>query len=224
MCKILLTGAALLAFCAAAYGQAAQPVTPIVNGSAVSTDNPLPVTGGGGGGGCAGTSGTPCIVDTNASGNLINAIEGPIGAGSNIIGKVGIDQTTPGTTNAVSSQPVTSGGLLVYFVQPTASDNHAAIKNGAGQVYKISVFNNSATVNYLRLYDAGTGFNGCNSATGIKGQWQIPASTSVGGIADSWDLGIAFSTGISICITSGYATTDTTSATATALSVNIGYK
>src|ERR1700677_3998976 len=31
--------------------------------------------GGGGGSGCVGTSGTPCIVDTNASGNLIGAVE-----------------------------------------------------------------------------------------------------------------------------------------------------
>lgn len=120
--------------------------------------------------------------------------------------------------------PVTTGGVSVYFVQPTASDNHVVIKAGAGQVYKIMVTNNSATVNYLRLYNATTGFNGCNSATNLQYQVAIPASTTVGGIADSWDLGMAFATGISICVTSGYATTDTTNATATAMSVNIGYK
>src|SRR6267154_1173796 len=80
---------------------------------------------------------------------------------------------------SVSTAPVTTGGLSTYFVQPAASDNHIVIKNGAGQVYYVMVFNNSATVNYLRLYDAGTGFNGCNSATGLVMQMQVPASVSV---------------------------------------------
>lgn len=141
-----------------------------------------------------------------------------------------IGNTTFAVTNAgtfatqAQPTPVTTGGLTWYFVQPAASDNHVVIKAGAGQVYNIQVTNNSATVNYLRLYNATTGFNGCNSATNIVGQWAIPASTSVGGLSISIPLGIAFSTGISICVTSGYATTDTTNATATAMSVNVGYK
>jgi hypothetical protein len=76
----------------------------------------------------------------------------------------------------------------------------------------------------VRLYNAGAGFNGCNSATNIIYQVAIPASTSGAGISDAWQEGMAFSTGISICVTSGYATTDTTNATASAMSVNIGYK
>lgn len=134
--------------------------------------------------------------------------------------------TTNAGTFAVQAQPtpVTSGGLSLYFVQPTASDNHAVIKAGAGQVYHISVTNNSATVNYLRLYNATTGFNGCNSATNLVGQWAIPASTSVGGLSMNVGMGVAFATGISICVTSGYATNDTTNATASAMSVNVGYK
>lgn len=138
-----------------------------------------------------------------------------------------LNATVVGTgTLAVQAQPtpVTTGGVSVYFVQPTASDNHVVIKAGAGQVYKIMVTNNSATVNYIRLYNATTGFNGCNSASNIVYQAAIPASTTVGGLADSWDLGMAFALGISICVTSGYATTDTTNATASAMSVNIGYK
>jgi hypothetical protein len=146
-----------------------------------------------------------------------------LGAGSAKYGQVAIDQTTPGSTNAVQQIPGTTGGLSWYFVQPTASDNHAVIKNGAGQVYEVVAFNNSATVNYLRLYNAGTGFNGCNSASNLKGQFQIPALTTVGGFVVPIPPGVAFSTGISICVTSGYSTTDTTNATATAMSVNVLY-
>jgi hypothetical protein len=115
-----------------------------------------------------------------------------------------------------------SGGATAYPVfQPTASDNHQVVKNGAGTLYGFTVTNNSATVNYIRFYNAGTGFNGCNSATNAIKQYAIPASTSVGGISVHYTVGIAFSAGISICVTSGYALTDTTAATAGAMSVNI---
>lgn len=124
----------------------------------------------------------------------------------------------------VNVLPVTSGGLTNYFVQPTASDNHVVIKAGAGQVYKISITNNSATVNYVRLYNATTGFNGCNSATNLVYANAIPGSTTGSGLLDAWVNGLAFATGISICVTSGYASTDTTNATASAMNVNIGYK
>jgi hypothetical protein len=181
------------------------------------------------GNGVAGT-GTPRV--TIASDNTAFSVNSTLSAETTkVIGTVNVAaaQTIAATnagTFAVQSQPtpVTSGGLSVYFVQPTASDNHVVIKAGAGQVYKVSATNNSATVNYLRLYNATTGFNGCNSATNLVYQVAIPASTSVGGISDSWDSGIAFATGISICVTSGYATNDTTNATASAMSVNIGYK
>jgi hypothetical protein len=127
---------------------------------------------------------------------------------------------------AVNELPVTAGGLSVYNVQPTASDNHANIKNGAGQVYKISITGNATqtTVQYVRLYNAASGFNGCNSATNLVYQNAIPFSTNGAGILDFWPTGMAFSTGISICVTGGYATNDTTNATASAMIVNIGYK
>ena len=120
-----------------------------------------------------------------------------------------------------SPSPATSGGLSVYFLQPTASTNANNIKASAGQVYKIDIFNNSATVHYLRLYNTAT-TGTCNSATGLVGQWIIPGSTTGAGVSSSWDLGIAFSAGIALCVTSGYDGTG--NATASALMVNIGYK
>lgn len=128
-------------------------------------------------------------------------------------------------TSTVASgtvQPIagTTGGATPYFVQPTASDNHAVIKNGAGTAYGIMATNNSVTINYLRLYNAGTGFNGCNSATGLLTQVAILPS---GGITVAFPVGMAFATGLSICVTSGYATNDTTNATASAMSVTVLY-
>jgi hypothetical protein len=163
---------------------------------------------------------------TSANIDQINGATPLMGVGNTGTGSLRVTVATDQTAFSVNAQPLpaASGGLSWYFVQPTAGDNHVVIKAGAGQVYNIQVTNNSATVNYLRLYNATTGFNGCNSATNIVGQWAIPASTSVGGASWSMPMGIAFATGISICVTSGYATTDTTNATASAMSVNVGYK
>jgi hypothetical protein len=169
---------------------------------------------------------------------LNSTASGAIPAGTNIIGKVGIDQTTPGTTNAVAIDQTTpgttnavqiiagtTGGNLNYILEPAASDNHGVIKNGAGTVYGIQSFNNSATINYMRLYNAGTGFNGCNSATNILWEGHIPANTSDAGFISPFPVsGIAFTTGLSICVTGGYGQTNTSNATASAISLNVQYK
>lgn len=119
----------------------------------------------------------------------------------------------------------TTGGCTPYtpFV-PTAGDNHQTVKNGAGTVCAIQISNNSATKNYARLYDAGTGFNGCNSATGVIFAFEIPPTDSGFSIPVGGANGMSFSTGLSLCITSGFGLTDTTAATATAMYVNVQYK
>ncbi len=206
---------------------------PVASGGA-NADNPLKV------GGVFNTTQPTVtnsqIVDLQATarGGLIvstgvdtfnTTINAALPAGTNLLGKVGIDQTTPGTTNAVQEVPGTAGGTSAYFVQPTASDNHVVIAAGAHQVYYAILENNSATINYVRLYNATTGFNGCNSATNLVTQLQVPASTAVGGIVvPFYGGGLTFATGLSICVTSGYATTDVTAATASAMSITIGYK
>jgi len=60
-----------------------------------------------------------------------------LGAGNNLIGKVGIDQTTPGTTNGVSR---TKGGLLNSGV--LSADTQ--IKTGAAEVHWITVSDSAA--------------------------------------------------------------------------------
>lgn len=124
----------------------------------------------------------------------------------------------------VQSVPGAANGLTPYTLEPAASDNHANIKNGAGVVYHINSFNNSATVNYYRLYNAASGFNGCNSATNLIWEGHIPANTSDAGFIEDIAQGITFGTGISICVTGAYGQTNTTNATASAISLNIGYK
>lgn len=142
---------------------------------------------------------------------LYTAVTSAIPAGTNTIGNV-------------VPVPATSGGLTVSTFEPAASDNHTNLKNGAGQVYSITAFNNSATVNYLRLYNAASGFNGCNSATNLVAVYHIPGNTSDAGFILYDGMGIPFSTGISYCVVSAYGQATTTNATASAMDINIGYK
>jgi hypothetical protein len=146
-------------------------------------------------------------------------------AGSAIIGKVGIDQTTPGTTNAVVATPAAAGGLTTFFLQPAATTNATNIKASPGQVYHIAISSNAVltTVNYIRFYDVTTAPT-CSSATSLKYQLAIPFATGAAGYVEDIAMGLTFPTGIGICVSGGYATTDTTNATASAISINIGYK
>ncbi len=148
------------------------------------------------------------------------------GNGTTNAGDIRVNVASDNTAFAVNAQPapVTSGGLSTFTIQAAASDNHTNVKNGAGQVYHIAVQSIAAGANYLRLYNAATGFNGCNSATNLVWDTVIPAQTTGAGYTEDIAMGLTFSTGISICITGGFANNDTTTATASAIKVNIGYK
>lgn len=186
-------------------------------------------------------TGTTTLTPGTGATNLGKAEDAAATSGDTGVGALAVQTATPADAatdgdyaylqmkngllwTAAVPTPAASGALTTFFLQPTASDNHANIKNGAGTVYHIRATNNSATINYLRLYNAATGFNGCNSATNLVTQIAVPASTSGAGFVDDNAIGDAYSTGISICVTSGYATTDTTNATASAMSITISYK
>ncbi len=160
-----------------------------------------------------------------ASGAIVdgaNVVEGTTSDAAATIGSTGTISAKLRTISAQLNAPV---GCSNKVVEPAASDNHSVVQNGATVACGVIVFNNSATVNYGRLYNAGTGFNGCNSATNLVFEFQIPASTSVGGfVAPFPQGGIAFATGLSLCVTGAYGQTDTTNATASAISLNVQYR
>lgn len=77
--------------------------------------------------------------------------------GSAIIGKVGIDQTTPGTTNAVTKVP--SGGAAAEAISPVNSstpENSHVFKASAGNVFSIAATNLTNTPAYLVLLNVTT--------------------------------------------------------------------
>ena len=82
---------------------------------------------------------------------------GKLGAGTALIGKVGIDQTTPGTTNAVAANPVaaTTGGYS--FLNIVAGQATTVVKASAGYLRSIT-FNSAATAtNVTTVYDHASG-------------------------------------------------------------------
>ena len=100
-------------------------------------------------------------------GQLDDDVKAPIAAGSAIIGKVGIDQTTPGTTNLVQTPTTTNGGA-------------ATVKGGVASVNGGSIWNTvaaSQTAQVLSSTQAG--------GTGAVGDYLshcvvYPTSTSPG--------------------------------------------
>lgn len=85
--------------------------------------------------------------------NIGNVDVSSIAAGSNIIGKVGIDQTTPGTTNGVVVNNVTKTRVRIL----TANSTAVAIKASAGDLWSWNINNlHSATI-FVKIYNIAAG-------------------------------------------------------------------
>lgn len=217
------------------------------------------------------------VFQTDANGRLIVSGAGGtwvLGAGTAIIGKVGIDQTTPGTTNGVqvnaalpaganvighvivdttSTTAVTqataanlnatvqpgntanttpwlmqtvgqaTGGISVFSKQVANNTTSFAVDASAGTLYGIYGQANSATIAYIKLYNAAQGSVTCGSGTPVD-RVMIPASTSGAGFILPIGVGVAYSTAITACVTTGFADNDTTAPAANAYQISFYYK
>lgn len=143
-------------------------------------------------------------------------------AGSAIIGKIGIDQTTPGLTNGVQINAALPAGtnLIGGIVRvPSATQtmpsrariasavgtNATSVKATAGAVYHIVAANMATSARFLKLYDKASAPT-VGTDTPIATIF-LPAN---GGFAELFDIPIGFSTGIAYAITGLVADTDTT--------------
>lgn len=141
-----------------------------------------------------------------------------IPAGSNLIGKVGIDQTTPGTTNAIVATPTSGQGVATqYGLQTAAATNSTLASTAAAHTLKgVHLASTSTTVMYLRFYDAGSAPT-CSSSTNFIRTFPVPPAASAG-LVGGWEVhlppeGLKFSNGIAFCVTGGASSTDNTNAT-----------
>ena len=147
------------------------------------------------------------IVDANASA---------------VIGKVAVDQTTPGTTNAVQTIPGTSGGTLTSSNIIANNTTAIVVKASPGQVYGYEAFNNSATIAYLKVYDTTSLTAGVGTPAA---RHMIPGATSGGaGFTIVSANGRTYSTGITLVVTTGIADNDVGIPAASTYIVNVHYK
>lgn len=109
-----------------------------------------------------------------------------------------------------------------HYDAADASTNSTNVKSAAGTVYHYSVSNTTSTLYYLRMYNLASAPT-CSSATGFVESIPIPASTSGGGRERVMNIGQAFTTGISYCITASSGST-ANDAAAAGVYVTILYK
>jgi hypothetical protein len=147
----------------------------------------------------------------NANGQALMASSAPVVIASN-------QSTIP-----VQSLPATSGGLSRSRTLIPNNTTAVVVKASAGQVYKIRATNNSATIAYIKLYDATSATAGVGTPVDTI---MIPAATAGGaGIADLYgDIGVPHTTGITFIVTTGIADNDTTAPSASAYVVTVLYK
>lgn len=172
------------------------------------------------------------VTSSRAAVNLISGQSGVAG-GSGTVGAttqrvtLATDVPLPAGTNTigvVNVAPPTSGGLSVSRAVLANSTNATVVKASAGQLYSISAFSiSSATPAWIKFYNTSSSPT-CNSSTVVAGPFLIPANNLGAGLSWNNTLGLAFSTGISYCVTTGIADNDNTAVAASTYTVTIGYK
>lgn len=171
----------------------------------ICTDDVVPISFGTTGHGTASgairvelpTDGTGVIATV---GTITNALP----AGTHLLGKVGIDQTTIGITNAVTLIPCSSGGPQTARVVCASGTNATGVTTQGSQIYGWHFFNNAAAIRVIHFYDSASTPT-AGSDTPIFNV-TLPAG---GGSNISWPQGLPFSSGIGYTITTGLADNDT---------------
>lgn len=159
------------------------------------------------------TSKTIMVYDDGTA-KLYNAVVRGDGAGNiapamDVSARAGFVQVVPGT----------SGGETPYSYIAAASANQDSqvIKASPGQVYGWQLFNTTAAIRYVKVYDKATA--PISTDTPVK-RFMLPAGGGASGIVN---LGGKFLSGIAFRITLGYADADANAVTAGDVLVNFDY-
>lgn len=151
----------------------------------------------------------------------------PIPAGSALIGHVGIDQTTPGTTNGVQINAALPAGenhlgtvdiaLSAASGVPStgrlnassANNNPTVVKASQGCLYGIVGRCSGASTVYLKFYNKSTA-----PTVGTDTPFFIVPLTATANFSFMYPMGVQFSTGISFGLTTAVADGGTTAVSA----------
>lgn len=123
----------------------------------------------------------------------------------------------------VTTVPSATSGVSVRSTQVANNTTSVVIDASPGTLYGLTVFNNSATIAYAKLYNAAQGSTTCGSGTPVQ-RVLIPASTSGAGAVIPLTVGVVYSTAITLCVTTGFADADTAAPAASTYIVEAVYK
>lgn len=143
----------------------------------------------------------------------VTSITNALPVGANVIGKVSIDQTTPGTTNLVALTAETTKIIGAVVDVGTASATNAltsisssaneashVVKGSAGRLYSFSGYNAKTSAQFIQIHNA----------TSLPSNTAVPIFTFTVPASSNWSydffLGRYFSTGITVCNSSTQAT------------------
>lgn len=104
------------------------------------------------------------------------SIAAALPAGANLLGKMGIDQTTPGLTNAINATPSTNATSALTPKILSAAGAATVIKAAAGNLWGMALLNNNAAVVWVEFFNTATPILG--TTTPICA-FPIPASASL---------------------------------------------
>lgn len=104
--------------------------------------------------GGAGTVSAKLRLMTTQLNTLNTSVQASTPAGTAIIGKVGIDQTTPGTTNGVVIAPSSSSAVGITPIVSAAAEASHVLKASGGNAYSVYAVNLTATQGFLVLINA----------------------------------------------------------------------
>lgn len=121
--------------------------------------------------------------------------------------------------NPITTLPSTNGGMKAYRRLSTADTNAAVIKNSAGQLYGVALYNVGAAIRYVKLYNKATTPNPASDIP-VK-TFMLPATN--GKVEITWGDGVEFNLGLGIVIVTGIADTDATPPLANEVIANIDY-
>lgn len=123
----------------------------------------------------------------------------------------------------VSPRPNNTGanGTTAYKLISTASTNANNVKASGGNLYSIIAIGLTSTVRYLKIYSKATA---PTVGTDVPLMTiPVPANTQGAGVAIPFSMGVNFTLGIGVAITSGSADNDTGSVGAGDVIVNLTY-
>lgn len=123
--------------------------------------------------------------------------------------------------NQITSFGGTPSAATPLKLVSAASTNPTSVKGAAGTLYGVQVTNVAAAIRYLKFYDkASAPTVGTDVPVKIMG---IPGNTAGAGAMVAFPVGVKFTLGIALALTTGIADTDTGAVGANEIALSVDY-